>query len=182
MEITRSDWDFIQNQEDPAFVSKFEGLLKRYIDNAWNDPDTFTDRRAVGYIKEWSAQSNWLCKMRLDDLKVFTRKNGVDKTRFETFIYHANAIGMLYDYQRFFGDTPESQKQFFYAYLQMLNQHKRGYEAEKAAQMKSAKSSPYGEAAASLTGAKAKKGFVSGILDKFRKKDKGDKGDQDYGE
>ena len=182
MEITRSDWDFIQNQEDPAFVSKFEGLLKSYIDNAWNDPDTFTDRRAVGYIKEWSAQSNWLCKMRLDDLKVFTRKNGVDKTRFETFIYHANAIGMLYDYQRFFGDTPESQKQFFYAYLQMLNQHKRGYEAEKAAQMKSAKSSPYGEAAASLTGARAKKGFVSGILDKFRNKGKEDKGDQDYGE
>ena len=177
MEIKKEDWNFILNSEDPDLVEKFEQLIGRYVENAYNNPEQFPNRRAVGYIREWSKQDNWLCKMELDNFKVL--QIGLDNTRAKTFLHHAEAIGMMRDYSRFFGESTEAVKPFVNAYNKMLEKHKRGFEEEQRTKREKAKNSPFGKILGTLTGATTRRGFVSGINARGKEEDNGD---QDYGE
>ena len=162
MEFTREDWDFILHQDEPDFAQKFDALIRKYACRAYNDKARFPDRRSVGYIYYWTAFDNWLCKMTMSDFDALLGKKHFERTRLKVFLHHAEAIGMMEDYERLFLISEKSLTILGYGYFKLLKTHKRGYKEEIKAKKEKFKASPIGRVLSVLTGDTANKDFVSG--------------------
>ncbi len=192
MGISKDDWEFMKDLEDPNYEDKYENLIKSYATQAYNDEANFPNRYGVTFIYNLCQSPNWLCKIRLPLSASLTNdKDKYELNKLQSVLAHLEAIGMTDDLHRYFGNNREAHEMLIKGYFKLLKKHKRGFEEEeKAAQSereaRKAKAkagfSKLGQKISALTNAFVGNAFVSDIGDNREKQDLDDKGDQDYGE
>ena len=134
IEISRSSWDFITEPDLPDFASKFENLIKAYLNNAYLDEKRFPGRKEIVFFLELIQPDNWLCKLplRVPVLTCLKKDTGkVEEIRLSALWHYLEAINMIQDYYRFFGKSDSSLKTFAQAYVMLLKAPQKGFEAEK---------------------------------------------------
>ena len=65
--------------------------------------------------------------MTMSDFDALLGKKHFERTRLKVFLHHAEAIGMMEDYERIFLISEKSLTILGYGYFKLLKTHKRGY-------------------------------------------------------
>ena len=162
--MTKNDWGFINNLEDPNLEEKFNQLTKKYVEKAFDKNPGEISYRKLYLLQDKMLQDNWMAKLTLSE----TNPDKQLMARFKTAFYLLDNTGMVDDYYSIFGRTEEQEKKFYTLLATIM---------KKQMDNNKTKDNALPSLLAKVTNAICGKHFVSRLLNKNIHK-----GENNYGE